>query len=85
MRVTDPMKATDTVMSMGIMRVTDPMKATDIMMSMGIMKVPADMEEIDHVEIYQTVPVFCHNRGLIHDGRGAHGSDSAGHYEPDCR
>ena len=39
-----------------------------------------DMGEIEHVEIYQTVSVFCHHCGFIYVLRGAHGSDSAGHY-----
>ena len=72
------MKAAD------IMAIMDTTGNTDIMMSTETMGVLMDMEGIDHVEIYQTVSVFCHYCGLIYDLRGTYGFDSAGHYEPDC-
>lgn len=46
----------------------DIMVVIDTMMGMGIMEIPAGTEEINHVEIYQTVSVFCHSCGLIYDG-----------------
>ena len=39
----------------------DIMVVIDTMMGMGIMEIPAGTEEINHVEIYQTVSVFCHS------------------------
>ena len=48
------------------------------------MRVLMDVEEIDYVEIYQTVSAFCRHCGFIYDLRGAHGSASTGHYESDC-
>ena len=75
---TDTMRATD------IMVVMNTTGDTDIMTNTETMRVLMDMEKIDHVEIYQTVFVFCHYCGFIYDLRGTHGSDSAGHYEPDC-
>ena len=75
---TDTMRATD------IMVVMNTTGDTDIMTNTETMRVLMDMEKIDHVEIYQTVFVFCHYCGFIYDLRGTHGFDSAGYYEPDC-
>ena len=74
----------DTVRAADIMVVMNTTGNTGIMMSTETMGVLMDMEGIDHVEIYQTVSVFCYYCGFIYDLRGTHGFDSAGYYEPDC-
>lgn len=43
------------------------------------------MEGTNHVEIYQTILIFCGYCRTIYGWGGADGFDSAGDHEPDCR